>query len=42
MKGDNDIADAGASGGAPSPGPADERLVQRPKPGKEGLKKQKK
>jgi len=28
--------------GAPSPGPADKRLVQRPKPREEGLKEQKK
>lgn len=29
-------------GGAPSPGPANERLVQRPKPREKGLKKQNK
>jgi len=42
MKGADDIADADAYGGAASAGPTDERLVQRPKPRKKGLKKQKK
>ena len=39
---DDDLADAGAYGGAASAGPADQRFVQRPKPRKEGLKKRKK